>query len=94
MNYVMTDVEFRDIATEAILDYWNNTDSLVKQYGVISASDVYCTWSCKAIENFKGLFGVNRDGDGLYFELTYHDAKKRCYLDIYQKTGQVIVNVD
>lgn len=90
---VMTDKVFFKIAKDSIVAWWNENTYLLDKFGEISVKNVYVTWSCKAIENFKGLFGVNRDGDGLYFEVTYHDKKKQCYLDIYNKEGQIVVPV-
>lgn len=87
----MTDKKFNDIATKSIADWWNNQQDLVDTFGYISPDMVYCTWKCKAIENFKGLFGVPFDGDGLYFEVTYHDKKKQSYLDVYKKQTQIVV---
>lgn len=93
LNGIMTDKMFEVLATTSIAKWWNNQDELVNKFGSIKAEEVYTTWKCKAIENFKGLFGVPRDGDGLYFEFTYHDKKKQCYLDIYKKQEQVVVPV-
>jgi hypothetical protein len=90
----MTDKMFEVLATHAIANWWNKQKDLVAQFGQIKPKEVYTTWMCKAIENFKGLFGVSRDGDGLYFEFTYHAAKKRCYLDIYKKKTQVVIPFD
>lgn len=90
----MTDKKFNKLAVTSIVEYWNNDAFLALEYGNITTDDVYTTWQCKAIENFKGLFGVDRDGDGLYFEFTYHHAESQCYLDIYKKMSQVVVPVD
>ena len=87
----MTDKMFEVLATNSIAKWWNKQENLVAQFGQIKPNEVYTTWKCKAIENFKGLFGVPRDGDGLYFEFTYHAAKNQCYLDVYKKQTQVVV---
>lgn len=87
----MTDVKFNKLATTSIANWWNAQEDLVRRFGQVAPDEVYTTWSCKAIENFKGLFGVSREGDGLYFEFTYHAAKNRCYLDIYKQQEQVVV---
>lgn len=89
--YGMTEDDFRALGKKAVVDYWNANDSLTDTFGEISMADVFVTWQCKAIENFKALLGVNRNGDGLYFEFTLHAAKNRCYLDIYKKQDQNIV---
>ena len=90
----MTCKKFIEVATNSIAKWWNNQENLVSEYGTVDPDEVYTTWLCKAIENFKGLFGVPRDGDGLYFEVTFHARKNRFYLDIYHKKTQVIIEVD
>lgn len=84
---------FRNVAKESIIKWWNSQKDLVDRYGVITHSDIFVVWQCKAIENFKALLGVYMDGDEHYFEFTYHAAKERCYLDIYKKETQVVVSV-
>lgn len=90
----MTDKKFDKLATTAIANWWNDQEELVAKFGKVSPDEVYATWRCKAIENFKGLFGVPRDGDGLYFEFTFHAKMNRCYLDVYHKQTQVVVPLD
>ena len=90
----MSESMFRQLAINAVMKYWNSNEDLVSAYGRITNIDIYVTWQCKAIENFKALLGVNRDGDGMYFEFTLHGAKKQCYLDIYHKNGQVVIPID
>ena len=90
----MTDQKFDELATTAIANWWNKQEELVAKFGRVSPNEVYTTWKCKAIENFKGLFGIPRDGDGLYFEFTFHAKMNRCYLDVYHKQTQVVVPLD
>ena len=90
----MTEAFFRQLAITSVIKYWNTNDELVSNYGKIKQSDVYVTRQCKAIENFKALLGISRDGDGMYFEFTLHAAKNQCYLDCYHKETQVIVPLD
>lgn len=90
----MTEDAFRKLAKDAVVDYWNNNAVLALTYGKIDVDDVYVTWQCKAIENFKALLGVNCDGDGLYFEFTLHDKMNRCYLDVYKKHTQIVVELN
>ena len=61
---------------------------------MINHHEVYITWQCKAIENFKALLGVSREGDGMYFEFTLHAAKNQCYLDVYHKETLVVVPIN
>lgn len=90
----MTDKKFDEIAANSISAWWNKQPDLIAKFGIVKPSEVYTVWKCKAIENFKGLFGVPRNGDGLYFELTYHGNKNRFYLDIYKKQEQIVSNAD
>lgn len=90
----MSENMFRQLAINSVMKYWNSNEDLVSAYGRISNIDIYVTWQCKAIENFKALLGVNREGDGMYFEFTLHGAKKQCYLDVYHKNGQVVIPID
>ncbi len=90
----MTDQKFDKLATTAIANWWNEQEELVTKFGQISPDEVYTTWKCKAIENFKGLFGVPREGDGLYFEFTFHAKMNRCYLDVYHKQTKVVISLD
>ena len=90
----MSESMFRQLAINSVMKYWNSNEDLVSAYGRVTNTDIYVTWQCKAIENFKALLGVNRDDDGMYFEFTLHGTKKQCYLDIYHKNDQVIVPID
>jgi len=87
----MSESEFRKLAIDSVVEWWNENNDLVEEFGDISADDVYITWQCKAIENFKALLGVSFDGDGMYFEFTQHGAKQRCYLDCYKKADHITV---
>jgi hypothetical protein len=90
----MTDKIFDDLATNGIAAWWNKQSDLIAKYGIVTPSEIYTVWKCKAIENFKGLFGVPRNGDGLYFEVTYHGSKHRFYLDVYKKQEQIVIDSD
>lgn len=47
---------------------------------------VYCVWSCKTLQNIKGLFSSDvPEADGMYYESTYNGDKKELYLDSYKK---------
>lgn len=45
---------------------------------------VYEVWSCKALQNNKGLFATSLP-DKMYFECTYNGDKKELYFDAYVK---------
>ena len=87
----ITEKKFRSLAIGAVVDYWNSSKTLVKQYGEIKSSKVYVTWQCKAIQNFKALLGVSFEGDGLYFEFTWNGDAKEGYLDVYKKAKNIVV---
>lgn len=82
--------QFRTKAKKAVVNYWNSTASLVKEFGAISAKDVFVVWQVKVIQNSKALLGVSVEGDGLYFEFTYNGDEKEAYLDVYKKQAKVV----
>lgn len=84
---IKTESDFRAFARNAIVDYWNANRTLSKRWGKIIPSDVYVVWQVKALQNFKALLAVNRDGDGMYFEVTYDGDKGAAYLDAYRKAA-------
>ena len=46
--------------------------------------DVYITWKCKALKNWKYLISTTLN-DGMYYELTYNGNFNEWYLDAYKK---------
>lgn len=87
----MTEQKFRSLAKKAVVEYWNDNQTLTKKFGKISDKKVYVVWQCKIIQNFKGLLGVNFDGDGMYFEFTWNGEANEGYLDAYKKAKHVVV---
>ena len=83
--------DFRDRAIKAVADYWNANRTLKRKFGAIDASDVYVVWQVKVIQNAKALLGVNRDGDGMYFEFTWNGDGNEAYLDAYRKAAKNVV---
>lgn len=59
-------------------------DNLDKSAEGIPAFDVYVVWSCKTLQNNKGLFATSLP-DKMYFECTYNGDKKELYFDAYVK---------
>lgn len=51
--------------------------------------EVFITWKCKALENWKYLLSSSLC-DGIYYELTYNAVKNEWYLDVYMKIENVI----
>lgn len=80
---------YRDMAKNAVVDYWNSSDTLSESFGTITAADVFVVWQVKVIQNNKALLGVNVEGDGMYFEYTYNGDAKESYLDVYSKVAKV-----
>lgn len=70
-------------AKQIIVDYFNShvdvTDG--KQ---ISVDDVYLTWFCKTLQNWKALLSTNVP-DGVYYEVTHNGDKNETYVDVYKK---------
>lgn len=65
----MTDKKFDKLATTAIANWWNGQEELVAKFGQISPDEIYTTWKCKAIENFKGLFWCSSRWGWLIFRV-------------------------
>lgn len=87
----MTEQKFRSLAKKAVVEYWNDNQTLVKKFGKITDKKVYVVWQCKILQNLKGLLGVNFDGDGMYFEFTWNGEANEGYLDVYKKAKNVVV---
>lgn len=70
-------------AKQIIVEYFNShvdvTDG--KQ---ISVDDVYVTWFCKTLQNWKALLSTNVP-DGVYYEVTHNGDKNETYVDVYKK---------
>lgn len=70
---------FIKTARELIVAYYK--EYLSKE---ISFEDTYVVWSCKTLQNSKGLFSTNIP-DTRYFEVTYNGDKNEIYFDSYTK---------
>lgn len=75
--------EFIKLATQAVIDYFNNrvekTDNIT-----LTEDEVFVVWSCKALQNNKALLSTTIS-DGMYYEVTHNGDKKEIYLDAYKK---------
>lgn len=58
----------------------------------MKASDVYCVWYCKTLQNHKGLFSTPRP-DGMYYEITYDGDAGKYYFDAYKKFENKVIEV-
>lgn len=54
--------------------------------------DVFITWKCKTLQNYKYLLCTNLN-DNKYYELTYNGDKKELYIDEYDKVNNVAVDM-
>lgn len=75
--------EFIRIATQAVIDYFNNRADKTDNKELTEA-DVFVVWSCKTLQNNKALLSTTVS-DGMYYEVTHNGDKKEIYLDAYKK---------
>ena len=75
--------EFIRIATQAVIDYFNNRVDKTDNKKLTEA-DVFVVWSCKTLQNNKALLSTTVS-DGMYYEVTHNGDKKEIYLDAYKK---------
>lgn len=54
--------------------------------------DVFITWKCKTLQNYKYLLCTNLN-DNKYYELTYNGDKKELYIDEYDKVNNVAIDM-
>ena len=78
----------------------NEAISIVRQYILehLDKSDsapdftVYTVWKAKALQNWK--FVLAAPSIGVLFEVTYNGDRKEWYVDIYEKTDNVVFAED
>lgn len=71
---------FESVCKKKLVDWYN-----ANQKEKIDLSNVYVTWSCKTLQNYKLLASTTVSGDGIYVEYTYNGDKQELYEDIYIK---------
>lgn len=80
------------LSKKIVKDYVN--EHLDKSDNVqITEDNVFIVWSCKALQNNKGLLSTTLF-DGMYYELTYNGDKKEVYLDAYKKFENKAIKVE
>lgn len=79
----MTNTEFRKVAVNAVVDYFNSKKEKTDQY-VMTEDDVYIVWLCKTLQNHKAMLST-MVLDGMYYEFTWNGDKNEGYLDAYKK---------
>jgi hypothetical protein len=85
----MTEKEFRKVAVNAVVDYFNSKKEKTDQY-VMTEDDVYIVWLCKALQNHKAMLST-MVSDGMYYEFTWNGDKNKGYLDAYKKWENVTI---
>ena len=68
-----------------VADYGNAHTEPESDPQVLAPEDVFITWFCKTLQNWKALAATDRL-DGIYYELTYNGDKQEVYMDTYEKT--------
>ena len=53
----MTNTEFRKVAVNAVVDYFNSKKEKTDQY-VMTEDDVYIVWLCKTLQNHKAMLST------------------------------------
>lgn len=54
---------------------------------------IFITWKCKTLQNYKYLLCTNLN-DNKYYELTYNGDKRELYLDEYDKVNNVAIDLN
>ena len=60
---------------------------------VIPAYNIFITWKCKTLQNYKYLLCTDLD-DNKYYELTYNGDKRELYIDEYDKVNNVAIDLN
>ena len=89
----MQERDFRQLAINAVVDYFNSQVDSTDKNGKITEDDVFVVWMCKTLQNCKALLSTTLF-DGMYYELTYNGDKKELYLDAYKKFENKCIKVD
>ena len=85
----MTNTEFRKVAVNAVVDYFNSKKEKTDQY-VMTEDDVYIVWLCKTLQNHKAMLSTTVS-DGMYYEFTWNGDKDEGYLDAYKKWENKVI---
>lgn len=55
------------------------------------AFEVYVIWFTKTLQNWKAVLGTTIPGDIQIYEVTYNGDKREAYLDVYEKTENIVI---
>ena len=86
----MNEKKFREIAVNAVVEYFNGNADVTDKNGKITAEDVFVVWMCKTLQNSKAMLSTTVP-DGMYYEFTWNGDKGEGYLDAYKKWKNVVV---
>ena len=86
----MNEKKFREIAVNAVVEYFNGNADVTDKNGKITAEDVFVVWMCKTLQNSKAMLSTTVQ-DGMYYEFTWNGDKGEGYLDAYKKWKNVVV---
>lgn len=86
---------YPDVAKAAVVEYHNaraqETAFTDKPFeGDITIKDVHTTWFSKTLQNWKGIFGTTI-ANGRIYEITHDGAKAQTYIDVYEKTDNLVI---
>lgn len=81
----MDNKQFEQLCKNAVYRYVNNhLHSHIIDGDSITQDDIYIVWMRKTLQNNKALLSVTIY-DGMCYECTYNDDRKKLYLDVYKK---------
>ena len=86
----MQERDFRQLAINAVVDYFNSQVDSTDKNGKITEDDVFVVWMCKTLQNNKALLSTTVS-DGMYYEFTWNGDKSEGYLDAYKKWKNILV---
>lgn len=86
----MNNRDFFELATAAVVHYFNSRAESTDKNGRITEDDVFIVWACKTLQNNKALLSTTVS-DGMYYEFTWNGDKNEGYLDAYKKWENVVV---
>ena len=84
--------EFLELCKDLIVKYFNEEADKSDDFK-LTIDDVFVVWSCKTLQNNKGLFATSLP-DKKYFECTYNGDKKELYFDAYVKLKNKCIKVE
>lgn len=84
-----------DFASNILIDYEANAKQKLRQYidshyDTPPAYEIRVTWSCKTLQNWKGILVTDMNDQKMY-EVIYDGDKKRTYIDEYHKFQNVSI---